>query len=198
MTTKLRNHPSRSAAVAPRPTSDRYMPTAKQPPQHLHPTHNDLPEDVREKIVALLNSRLADCIDLQTQTKHAHWNVKGPQFIALHKLFDKVNEDVENYVDEIAERAAQLGGNVEGTARVAAAKSTLPEYPLHITSGSEHVAALAGALAEFGKLARQAIARADDLDDRATADIFTEVTRGIDKWLWMVEAHLQHDAHSDE
>src|SRR5438477_13211874 len=97
-------------------------------------TKNDIPEATRVKVVELLSSRLADCIDLQTQTKQAHWNVKGPQFIALHKLFDEINEDVEDYVDLIAERAVQLGGTVEGTARTVAAKSSLSEYPLTISS----------------------------------------------------------------
>jgi starvation-inducible DNA-binding protein len=154
-------------------------------------TKNDLPEATRVKAVELLNARLADCIDLQTQTKQAHWNVKGPNFIALHELFDKINEEVGDYVDLIAERAVQLGGAVEGTARAVAARSSLAEYPLTITSGPEHVAALAGALAAFGKQARQGITQADELGDADTADIFTEVSRGIDKWLWMVEAHLQ-------
>ena len=93
----------------------------------LHPTKNDLSESVRSKAVALLGSRLADCIDLQTQTKQAHWNVKGPEFIALHKLFDEINEVVEDYVDLIADRAVQLGGAVDATARAVAAKSSLHE-----------------------------------------------------------------------
>jgi starvation-inducible DNA-binding protein len=156
----------------------------------LHPTKNDLPESVRSQVVEVLSCRLADCIDLQTQTKQAHWNVKGPDFIALHKLFDEINEDVEDYVDLIAERAVQLGGTVEGTVRAVAVKSTLPEYPLTITSGPDHVAALANALATFGKSARQAIDQMDELGDADSADVFTEVSRGVDKWLWMVEAHL--------
>jgi starvation-inducible DNA-binding protein len=157
----------------------------------LHPTKNDLPESVRSQVVELLNCRLADCVDLQTQTKQAHWNVKGPEFIALHKLFDDINDDVEDYVDMIAERAVQLGGSAIGTARAVAAKSTLPEYPLTIISGLDHVAALANALAKFGQSARQAIDQVDECGDVDTADVFTEVSRGIDKWLWMVEAHLQ-------
>lgn len=157
----------------------------------LNPTKNDLAESVRSKVVALLNSRLADCIDLQTQTKQAHWNVKGPEFVALHKLFDEINDDVEEYVDTIAERGVQLGGIVAGTARAVAATSSLPEYPLTITMGRDHVAALANALAMFGKSTRQAISQSDEFGDADTADIFTEVSRGIDKWLWMVEAHLQ-------
>ena len=92
-------------------------------------TKNDLPEATRAKVVELLNARLADCIDLQTQTKQAHWNVKGPNFIALHELFDKINEEVEDYVDDIAERAVQLGGVAEGTARLVAERSSLSEYP---------------------------------------------------------------------
>jgi starvation-inducible DNA-binding protein len=134
---------------------------------------------------------LADCKDLQTQTKQAHWNVKGPNFIGLHELFDKINEEVDEYVDEIAERAVQLGGVAEGTARVVAKRSSLPEYPLNIADGRSHVEALSSALAAFGKGARKAINETNDLGDLDTADLFTEISRGIDKWLWFVEAHLQ-------
>ena len=154
-------------------------------------TRNDLPESTRVKAVELLNARLADCIDLQTQTKQAHWNVKGPNFIALHELFDKINEDVEDYVDDIAERAVQLGGVAEGTARTVAKRSSLSEYPANAVDGRSHVEALSTALATFGKAARKAINDANDLGDLDTADLFTEVSRGIDKWLWFVEAHLQ-------
>src|ERR1700739_3424794 len=108
-------------------------------------TKNDLPEAIRAKAVELLNARLADAIDLQTQTKHAHWNVKGPHFIALHELFDKINEEVEDYVDDIAERAVQLGGVAEGTARMVAKRTSLPEYP-KAADGRSHVEALSTAL----------------------------------------------------
>jgi starvation-inducible DNA-binding protein len=154
-------------------------------------TKNDIPETTRVKVVELLNARLADCIDLQTQTKQAHWNIKGPTFIALHELFDKVNEDVEDYVDDIAERAVQLGGVAEGTARMAAKRSSLAEYPAKAVDGHSHVEALSSALAVFGTAARKAIVQANEVGDRDTADLFTEVSRGIDKWLWFVEAHLQ-------
>jgi starvation-inducible DNA-binding protein len=154
-------------------------------------TKNDLPETVRVKVIELLNARLADCKDLQTQTKQAHWNVKGPNFIGLHELFDKINEEIDEYVDEIAERAVQLGGVAEGTARAVAKRSTLPEYPLNIADGRAHVDALSSALAAFGKVARKAIDESNDFGDLDTADLFTEVSRGIDKWLWFVEAHLQ-------
>jgi starvation-inducible DNA-binding protein len=154
-------------------------------------TKNDLPEATRVKAIELLNARLADCIDLQTQTKQAHWNVKGPNFIALHELFDEVNEAVEDYVDDIAERAVQLGGVAEGTARIVAKRSALAEYPAKAVDGRSHVEALSSALAAFGAAARKGIDQADELGDLDTADLFTEVSRGIDKWLWFVEAHLQ-------
>ena len=154
-------------------------------------TKNDLSQASRTKVVELLNARLADCIDLQTQTKQAHWNVKGPHFIGLHELFDKINAEVEDYVDEIAERAVQLGGVAEGTARIVAKASSLSEYPAKAADGHSHVDALSSALAAFGKLARKAIEQSNELGDLDTADLFTEVSRGIDKWLWFVEAHLQ-------
>jgi starvation-inducible DNA-binding protein len=154
-------------------------------------TKNDLSEATRKQAIELLNARLADCKDLQTQTKQAHWNVKGPNFIALHELFDKINEEVDEYVDEIAERAVQLGGVAEGTARMVAKRSSLPEYPANTVEGRAHVEALSSALAAFGKAARKAIVQANEFGDLDTADLFTEVSRGIDKWLWFVEAHLQ-------
>jgi starvation-inducible DNA-binding protein len=154
-------------------------------------TKNDLSEKTRTRAIELLNARLADCIDLQTQCKQAHWNVKGPTFIALHELFDKVNEAVEDYVDDIAERAVQLGGVAEGTARMVARRSSLAEYPASTVDGRSHVEALSSTLAAFGKAARKSIDETDELGDQATSDLFTEISRGIDKWLWFVEAHLQ-------
>jgi starvation-inducible DNA-binding protein len=154
-------------------------------------TKNDIPEATRVKVVELLNARLADCIDLQTQTKQAHWNVKGPTFIALHELFDQINEAVEDYVDDIAERAVQLGGVAEGTARMVARRSSLAEYPAMAVDGRSQVEALSSALAVFGAAARKGLDQANELGDLDTADLFTEISRGIDKWLWFVEAHLQ-------
>ncbi len=165
----------------------------KAPSRPVEPTRNDLPADTRGKMIELCNMRLADCIDLQTQTKQAHWNVRGPHFWGLHKLFDKINEAVEEYVDLIAERAAQLGGEVEGTARMVAQRSTLPEYPKGIHGGIDSVKALSTALSAFGKQARAAIDTSDEAEDADTSDMFTEISRGIDQWLWFVEAHLQAD-----
>jgi starvation-inducible DNA-binding protein len=165
----------------------------KSETSRLFPTKNDLPEATRAQVTDLLNQRLADCIDLQTQCKQAHWNVKGPSFIALHKLFDDINEDVEGYVDLLAERVVQLGGTAEGTARIVARRSTLDEYPQALASGEGHVDALSSALAAFGSGIRKAIEQADRLGDADTVDIVTEISRGIDKWLWFVEAHQQGD-----
>ena len=154
----------------------------------IYETENDILLKNRLELNALMNQRLASAVDLQSQMKQAHWNVKGPSFIGLHELFDKVDEAVENYVDMIAERIVQLGGIAEGTVRVAASRSRLPEYPLQIADGLEHVAR---ALSTFGKEARMTIDEANALDDADTADLFTEVSRGLDKWLWFVEAHSQ-------
>ena len=157
----------------------------------MYETENDLPKPARIALNQLMNQRLADAIDLQSQIKQAHWNVKGPSFIGLHKLFDEVDEAVESYVDLIAERIVQLGGIAEGTARVAVSRTRLPEYPLDIADGMAHVEAVARALSTFGEAVRATIDETDALDDKDTADIFTEISRGIDKWLWFVEAHSQ-------
>jgi starvation-inducible DNA-binding protein len=157
----------------------------------MYKTENDLPPKRRVELNMLMNQRLADAVDLQLQLKQAHWNVKGPHFIGLHELFDDIEKTVEVYVDLIAERIVQLGGVAEGTARVAAKRSRLEEYPLDIADGKSHIEAVARALSAFGHDARSTISEADDLGDADTADIFTEVSRGIDKWLWMVEAHSQ-------
>src|SRR5580704_15646230 len=166
--------------------------TNKPPPQpKMYETKNDISQNRRVEISALLNQRLADVVDLQTQIKQAHWNVKGPHFIGLHELFDKISEAVEAYVDLIAERIVQLGGIAEGTARLAAKRSRLEEYPLTIADGSAHVEAVSKALSTFGHEVRNSIDQADELGDADTSGLFTEVSRGIDKWLWFVEAHSQ-------
>jgi starvation-inducible DNA-binding protein len=154
-------------------------------------TRIDIPEDAREKLVELLNARLADSFDLYSQLKQAHWNVKGSDFIQLHALYDDVAESVLEHVDEIAERATALGGLALGTARMAAEASALDEYPLDAVAGMDTVAVIADRLAAYGANVREAIDTADELGDMDTADLFTEVSRAIDKHLWFVEAHLQ-------
>jgi len=157
----------------------------------MHKTKNDIAKGKREKLVEILNSRLADSLDLKSQAKQAHWNVKGMSFIGLHELFDRVSTEVEVFTDTIAERITTLGGTALGTVRVSANKSSLSEYPLEITDGADHVDALSTALADYGKKVRAGIDEADKLEDQDTADLFTEVSRGVDKLLWFVEAHIQ-------
>ena len=154
-------------------------------------TRNDIPEDERAKLVELLNARLADSFDLYSQLKQAHWNVKGPDFIQLHTLYDDIAESILGFVDEIAERATALGGLARGTARMAAEATTLDEYPPDAVAGMDTVAVVADRLSAFGAAVRSAIDESDELGDKDTADLFTEVSRAIDKHLWFVEAHLQ-------
>lgn len=177
--------PGKSTVVASRTAR-----VSKEEPK-LYKTGNDLPKKSRVQVIELVNKRLADTIDLHMQMKQAHWNVKGPNFIGLHKLFDEIHEATGEYVDTIAERAVQLGGVAEGTVRIAAKRTLLPEYPHGIAEGTAHVDAVSIALAAFGHEIRQSIDEADELNDADTADIFTEVSRGVDKWLWFVEAHAQ-------
>jgi starvation-inducible DNA-binding protein len=155
----------------------------------MHQTKNDIPAETRAAVAQLLNDVLANLIDLQLQAKQAHWNVKGPTFIALHELFDSVAEEAEEFVDTTAERIAALGGNAEGTIGVVGQRTKLPSYPRDIINGQDHVEALSTALAVVGQLVRRAIERANELGDADTTDLFTEVSRGIDKKLWFVESH---------
>jgi starvation-inducible DNA-binding protein len=154
-------------------------------------TRNDLPKTVRTKMIELLNARLADAIDLYAQTKQAHWNVKGPQFIALHELFDKIGEAVEDGVDELAERAVELGGTADGTLQSVVKRTTLSAYPVELKAGRDHLKKLADAHAAYGKNLRAAIPTAADAGDVDTSDLFTELSRTADKQLWLLEAHLQ-------
>jgi starvation-inducible DNA-binding protein len=159
----------------------------------MHSTRNDLSAKTRTKVVTLLNARLADAIDLQLQAKQAHWNVKGPQFIALHELFDQIAGDLGGQVDDMAERITSLGGVAEGTVQAVAGRSKLDAYPLEITEGRAHLDALAAALAGFAKSVRKAIDEAGKAGDADTSDLFTGISRSTDKNLWLVEAHLQAD-----
>lgn len=160
----------------------------------MHKSRIELSEKVRRKVTTLLSARLADAIDLSLQLKQAHWNVKGPNFIALHELFDAIHAVVEPKVDELAERMTALGAVAEGTVQAVARRSSLTSYPLAIRDGQAHLQALARALAAFGGQTRAAIAAASAAGDEVTADLFNEITGEIDKQLWFIEAHLQADA----
>jgi starvation-inducible DNA-binding protein len=162
----------------------------------MYETSNDMAVTTRRSAIALLNEHLADAIDLQLQAKQAHWNIKGPNFVGLHELFDRVAAQASDYSDLIAERAVALGGIARGTLQSVSAQSQLREYSLDIGDWRSHVRAMQDALATFGRGARKAIDDATALNDVDTADLFTEISRGVDKSLWMVEAHVQ-DAAQD-
>ncbi len=159
----------------------------------LHPTKNDLPETTRERCVALLNENLASAIDLSLQAKQAHWNVKGPHFLQLHELFDKLYEEAGGWVDDLAERIVQLGGTAEGTLSVVSERTKLLAYGLDITAGRDHLDAIGRALSVFAKSVRDGIDHASEARDADTADLFTEISRDADKMLWFVESHLAGD-----
>lgn len=153
--------------------------------------NNALPEDQQTRLIEILNRRLADAIDLQLQSRQAYWNVKGPNFMALRELFDKVAKGVEEYASLIAERIVQLGGKAEGTARAVAGRSSLDGYMLATADGNSHIEVLSTTLTDFGRHTRYASVQATELKDADTSDIFTEIARGIDKWLWFVETSQQ-------
>jgi starvation-inducible DNA-binding protein len=154
-------------------------------------TSIDLDAETREQMIALLNQQLADTFDLYSQTKQAHWNVKGHQFFQLHELFDQLATGVLGHVDTIAERATALGGTALGTARMSAASSRLPEYPSNVSGSLESVETLTERYAALAASSREAIDKADKAGDIDTSDVFTEVSRDLDKSLWFLEAHLQ-------
>jgi len=157
----------------------------------MYETSNDLSLATRRSLSEMLNEHLADAIDLHLQAKQAHWNIKGPSFVGLHELFDRVAAQARDYADDIAERAVALGGVARGTLQAVSGQSQLREYPTEIRDWRAHVRAMQDALATFGRGARRAIDDATALNDADTADLFTEISRGVDKSLWMVEAHLQ-------
>jgi starvation-inducible DNA-binding protein len=154
-------------------------------------TRNDLPSHLRENMITLLNQQLADTFDLYSQVKQAHWNVKGIQFMQLHLLFDDLAGTLLEYVDLIAERVTALGGMAMGTARMAAAHSQLPEFPAEIVSDKQVVEVLAQRYGAYASSSRAAINEAAEHGDQVTADLFTEISRTIEKQLWFLDAHLQ-------
>lgn len=157
----------------------------------LYATRIDIPAENRTELIALLNLSLALTLDLKTQMKQAHWNVKGMNFYQLHELFEQMATQLDDYVDLIAERVTTLGGMAMGTIRVAAEISILPEYPFEIFNGKDHVIALADRIAPYAKIVREMIDQTNDFEDADTADLFTEISRTVDKYLWFLEAHLQ-------
>lgn len=151
-------------------------------------TRNTLESNARNAAIGLLNARVADTIDLALAAKQAHWNIRGPSFIGVHEMLDKLRADLDDHIDVMAERVSALGGIARGTTQDAA-KSTLAPYPTEIRAIPDHLAALAERLAALGGAVRRNIGEADEAGDADTADIFTDVSRDLDKWLWFIEAH---------
>lgn len=152
---------------------------------------HDLPEEARKHLVSLINENLADLFDLFSQTKQAHWNVKGPQFYSLHELYDELAAQLLRHVDSVAERATALGGAATGTVRMAAQATSIPEFPESAVGSRESVELLTQRYAAVAKSVREAIDEAEQQEDMDTADLFTEVSRDLDKDLWFLEAHIQ-------
>ncbi|MCM1982390.1 DNA starvation/stationary phase protection protein Dps [Lyngbya confervoides] len=156
----------------------------------LYDTRLDLSEETRQNVITILNQTLATTLDLQTHTKQAHWNVKGLDFLQLHELFDDMATELTAFVDMVAERVTALGGRALGTAKVAASETILPAYPLDAVTGVEHLTAIADRLALYAKHVRENIGQSSDFGDEDTADLYTEISRAMDKRLWFIEAHL--------
>ncbi len=162
---------------------------------HMHHTKNN--QNAKAVSIELLQARLADAIDVALITKQAHWNLKGPQFIGVHLMLDKFRDEQDEFVDEMAERITQLGGTARGTVQEVNAKSALAPYPVDIYQVSDHVHALIDRYATFANAVRANIDEVDEAGDPDTADLFTEVSRGMDKQLWFLEAHTQERSASE-
>ena len=156
----------------------------------LHQSRIDLPESQRMQVIELLNRGMAMTLDLYTQVKQAHWNVRGKDFFQLHEMFDLFATELLPFVDEQAERVTALAGTPMGTIRMASQATELPDYPADLSDGMEHVAALADRYAIFARVLRESIDKADEAGDKDTADLFTAISRAADMRLWFLEAHL--------
>jgi starvation-inducible DNA-binding protein len=157
----------------------------------MHKTRNDLAANTRKTVIEILNARLADMIDLQLALKHAHWNVKGPHFIALHEMFDAMTDSYDAHVDDMAERITTLGGTAPGSVQAVEKASSLEPMPTDLVDGLKIVEALAARTAAAAKAVRKGIDETDEAGDADAADILTALSRQLDKNLWFLEAHLQ-------
>jgi len=159
----------------------------------MHATKNDLKSNAKNASIELLNACVADGIDLALLTKQAHWNVKGPQFIAVHEMLDGFRTEIDGAVDTMAERVVQLGGTAMGTTQVVAKGSRLAPYPTDIYSTRDHIVALIDRYSQVANTVRAGIDQASEVGDADTADILTGVSRALDKALWFLEAHIQEE-----
>ena len=153
------------------------------------PSH--LPEAARSKVAATLNERLADGLDLHSQIKVAHWNIKGPQFAALHPLFETFAVGLAEHNDSLAERAVTLGGRAYGSARHVAQNSRLPEYPQETSRDLEHVKLLADRIEKYLDGVRQSRTLAGDAGDTDSADLLGTIVAEFEKHAWFLRASLE-------
>ncbi len=160
------------------------------------PSHVNLPADAREELIDILNTLLADAIDLHWQIKQAHWNIRGRHFYSRHELFDDLAKHARDQADEFAERAGTLGGYAEGTIRLAAKASELPEYDLQAVDGDSHVRALVERFARYGASIRNGIHRSEEVNDPVTADLLTQTLGAVELDMWFLESHLHGDARA--
>ncbi|MCE9673128.1 DNA starvation/stationary phase protection protein Dps [Myxococcus stipitatus] len=154
------------------------------------PSHVNVPAETREEIIDLLNTLLADAIDLHWQIKQAHWNIRGTHFYSRHLLFDDLAKHARKQADDFAERAGTLGGYAEGTIRLAAKNSELPEYDLKAVESEDHLRALVDRMARYAASIRNGIQRCDELNEPITVDLLTQVLGDVELDLWFLESHL--------
>ncbi len=165
--------------------------TGKSTSPRSHQTRNGTDSNAKRVSIDALNARLSDGIDLALAIKQAHWNLKGPQFIGVHLMLDGFRKEIDDLNDKVAERSVQLGGTALGTAQVVADSTKLPAYPTGIYAIADHIAALIDSYAAYANAVRENIDEVDEAGDADTADLFTEVSRAVDKQLWFLEAHVQ-------
>ena len=160
----------------------------------LHKTNNDMQDNAKANSMVLLEQNLANGLDVANMTKQAHWNLKGPEFIGIHLMLDGFRDEQDDWNDKMAERIVQLGGTAKGSTQAVGERTKLPPYPLNIYAIADHLKALIDRYAQHANTVRKSIDEADDAGDPDTADVFTEVSRGLDKQLWFLEAHTQAPA----
>lgn len=151
--------------------------------------HNTLPSNAKAASIEVLSALLVDGVDLALVTKQAHWNLRGPRFIALHEMIDGFRAEIDVHVDIMAERIVQLGAAAVATSQAVAESSHLTPYPTNITAENLHLAAL---LERFGAVAtsvRAGVSLCADAGDANSADILTAYSRALDKTVWLLEAH---------
>lgn len=159
--------------------------------ERMHKTQNDTSGNALKVSLATLQERLADGIDLSLTIKQAHWNLKGPQFIGIHLMLDGFRDEIDELNDKVAERITQLGGTARGTVQAVGGETKLPPYPLDIYAIADHLAALIDRYGSYANAVRRNIDDTDEAGDAGTSDLFTEISRAVDKQLWFLEAHVQ-------